>query len=68
MLSVLSIHRLGPRVRVAITLFAAAAAIGPAATALARVKLITLPIRERVEIQLDNPAPRSSKKSESSRW
>lgn len=37
-------------------LFVAAVAIGPAATALARVKLITLPIRERVEIQLDNPA------------
>ena len=24
-------------------------------TALARIKLITLPVRERVEIQLDNP-------------
>jgi hypothetical protein len=55
MLSVLRPHRLASRARVVLTLLAAAVVIGPAATALARVKLITLPIRERVEIQLDNP-------------
>ena len=31
-------------------------------------KLITLPVGERVEIQLDNPVPRSSKKSGSCPW
>jgi hypothetical protein len=29
--------------------------------ALARIKLITLPVRERVEIQLDNPTTRTSR-------
>src|SRR5882762_6157286 len=33
----------------------AAAAIGVPSDAWARVQLITLPVRERVEIQLDNP-------------
>jgi hypothetical protein len=54
MQSILRFRRLEPRAHVVITLVAAAAADGPAATAMARVKLITLPIRERVEIQLDN--------------
>ena len=33
----------------------AAAVSALPSTALARIKLITLPVRERVEIQLDNP-------------
>ena len=33
----------------------AAAVSALPATAMARIKLITLPVRERVEIQLDNP-------------
>jgi hypothetical protein len=43
------------RYRRLVLCFAAAAASALPSTALARIKLITLPVRERVEIQLDNP-------------
>ncbi|HXT61199.1 MAG TPA: hypothetical protein VN699_21340 [Pirellulales bacterium] len=43
------------RLAVAICLSAGVLAVGWPADALARIKLITLPVRERVEIQLDNP-------------
>ena len=43
------------RIAVALAIVAAQLCFLPA-TVLARVKLITLPVRERVEIQLDNPA------------
>ncbi|MFW6336373.1 MAG: hypothetical protein ACOC3G_04520, partial [Phycisphaeraceae bacterium] len=38
-----------------LVLIVAAAAALPVADAMARVKLITLPVRERVEVRLDHP-------------
>ena len=44
------------RYRIVLLWLAAAVAAALPSTALARIKLITLPVRERVEIQLDNPS------------
>jgi len=45
----------GTRLRLALAACAAIACLVCARPALARIKLVTLPVRERVEIQLDNP-------------
>jgi len=43
------------RLRAALTALAAVILLSGGQTALARIKLVTLPVRERVEIQLENP-------------
>src|SRR4051812_4333295 len=47
--------RFSPKLRLTLTLAFAASLTLPVMPAAARVKLITLPVRERVEIQLDHP-------------
>jgi hypothetical protein len=47
--------QLMPRRHLRLILLTAIALGASASTAMARIKLITLPVRERVEIQLDNP-------------
>jgi len=45
----------GTRLKLALVACVAVACLSGARPALARIKLVTLPVRERVEIQLDNP-------------
>ncbi len=40
--------------RILLSMLALSGALGAAADALGRIKLVTLPVRERVEIQLDH--------------